>query len=115
MSSPEENAPLVPYRETAAAVVTALGSDAQQGLSEAEARSRLERHGRNELTGRKPVAWWRKFLAQFTDVLVVLLIAAAVVSGILWWFERGSALPYEAMAIFAIVLLNGVMGYVQQA
>ncbi len=58
---------------------------------------------------------WRKFLAQFTDVLVILLLVAAAISAGLWLYERDSALPYEAMAIFAIVILNALMGYVQQA
>ena len=42
-----------------------------------------------------------KIVAQFTDVLVLLLIAAAVISAVIGWFERGSTLPYEALAIFA--------------
>ena len=48
-------------------------------------------------------------------MLVILLLVAALISAGLWLFERDGALPYEAMAIFAIVLLNAVMGYVQQA
>jgi Ca2+-transporting ATPase len=46
-------------------------------------------------------------------VLVVLLLVATVISAGLWLYERDSALPYEAIAIFAIVLLNAVMGYIQ--
>lgn len=62
-----------------------------------------------------PAPAWRKFLAQFADVLVILLIVAASISAGLWLYERDAALPYEAVAILAIVLLNAVMGYVQQA
>ena len=58
---------------------------------------------------------WRKFLAQFHDVLVILLLIATAVSAGLWVYERESALPYEAMVIFAVVLLNAVMGYIQQS
>ena len=58
---------------------------------------------------------WRKFLAQFADVLVILLLVATAVSAALWLVERESALPYEAMAILAVVLLNAVLGYVQEA
>ena len=85
------------------------------GLSEEQARERLERYGRNELAAERPVPEWRKFLDQFTDALVILLIVAAVISAGLWLYERESALPYEAIAIFAIVLLNALMGYVQRA
>ena len=95
--------------------LAALGTDRRSGLSRSQAQERLERYGRNELTAEAPVPAWRKFLAQFTDVLVILLIVAASISAGLWLYERDSALPYEAIAIFAIVLLNALMGYVQQA
>jgi Ca2+-transporting ATPase len=84
-------------------------------LSEGEARARLKKYGSNELAAEKPVPAWRKFLAQFTDVLVVLLLVAALISAALWLYERESALPYEAMAILAIVLLNALMGYFQRS
>src|SRR6185503_9693 len=103
------------YRQPVEAAVTALATDAQRGLSQAEARTRLERHGRNELTAEQPVPAWRKFLGHFRDVLVILLLVATAISTGLWLVERDSAWPYEAMAIFAVVLLNAVMGYVQQS
>lgn len=103
-----------PYQQPVDEVLAALGTDARQGLSEAEARARLERFGPNELTAEKPVPAWRKFLAQFADVLVILLLVATAISGGLWLIERESALPYEAMAILAVVLLNAILGYVQE-
>jgi Ca2+-transporting ATPase len=84
-------------------------------LSADEARSRLARFGRNELAAEKPVPAWRKFLLQFQDVLVILLLIATVISATVWLYERDAALPYEAIAIFSIVLLNAIMGYVQTA
>ena len=104
-----------PYQQTVNAVIAALGADAQRGLSQSEANKRLEQFGRNELMAEEPVPAWRKFLAQFKDVLVILLIIAAAISAVLWLVERESALPYEAIAILAVVLLNAIMGYVQQA
>ena len=56
---------------------------------------------------------WRKSLEQFQDVLVILLFIATLISAVLWLYERDSALPYEAMAIFAVVLLNAIMDYIQ--
>src|SRR5690606_30871660 len=103
------------YRQTVDEVLAALETDARSGLSERQAKERLARYGKNELAAEKPVPAWRKFLAQFTDVLVVLLLIAALISMALWLYERETALPYEAMAIFAIVLLNALIGYVQQA
>ena len=104
-----------PYRQTVDEVVAALDTGARSGLSKGEARIRLERCGRNELAAEAPVPAWRKFLAQFTDVLVILLIVAALVSAGLWLYQRDTALPYEALAILAIVLLNALLGYFQQS
>ncbi|HET7130982.1 MAG TPA: HAD-IC family P-type ATPase, partial [Gammaproteobacteria bacterium] len=103
------------YKQPADRVLASLGTDARRGLTTAEARSRLAAHGRNELAAAQPAPGWRKLLAQFAGPLVVLLLVAALVSAGLWLYEREHAWPYEALAIFAIVLLNALMGYFQQA
>lgn len=107
----EEQACLASPEEVAAAFET----DLKGGLSAEAAAERLSRLGRNELVERKPPSRWRRFLTQFRDVLVLLLIAAALVSALLWGIERDTGLPYEAIAILAIVLLNAIMGYVQES
>jgi Ca2+-transporting ATPase len=106
---------LEPYRTSAEEALAALDSDPQRGLTEGEARARLERHGRNELAAEKPVPAWKKFLAQFADPLVILLLAATAISAALWLVERDAALPYEAIAILAVVLLNALMGHIQES
>lgn len=106
---------IAPHAQDVTGVLAACGTDARRGLSDAQVRERLAKHGRNELTAKAPQPFWRKILAQFTDVLVLLLIVAGAISAAIWWLERESALPYEALAIFAIVALNALMGYVQQA
>ena len=65
------------------------------------------------MTAELPLPAWRKFLTQFQNVLVILLLFATAVSAAVWWFERDTALPYEALAVSAVVLLNAIMGYVQ--
>jgi len=102
------------YQRGVEDVLGALGSDTARGLSDVEARARLEREGPNQLTAEPPVPAWRKFLAQFQDILVVLLLVATAISAALWLYERDAALPYEAFAIGAVVLLNAIMGYVQE-
>jgi P-type Ca2+ transporter type 2C len=104
----------IPYRQTVEGVLAAFDTDRCWGLSQGQAQERLECYGRNELTAEARVSEWCKFFAQFTDVLVILLIIACSVSAGLWLYEHESALPYEAIAILAIVLLNALMGYVQQ-
>ena len=68
----------------AAEVARDLGVDASVGLSSAEAQRRLAADGPNELRGTKPVPAWRKFVAQFTDPLIYLLLAAVVISLAAW-------------------------------
>jgi Ca2+-transporting ATPase len=103
------------YRQTADQVLADLSTDAARGLSESDAQARLRQYGPNELAAEPPVPAWRKFLAQFQDVLVILLLIATAISAGLWFYERESALPYEAIAIFSVVLINAILGYAQQA
>ena len=98
------------YRKAPEEVAALLATDLSRGLSEDDARQRLASDGRNELAAKPGVPGWRRFLAQFQDVLVLLLLAATVISTALWVYERDAALPYEAIAIFAVVLLNAAMG-----
>src|SRR5438046_9636203 len=105
----------MPYQQSVESVLASLNADFRRGLSGTEARTRLERDGRNELTAEEPVPWWKKFLAQFKDVLVILLLIATAISFALWLVEREMPLPYEAIAIFVVVLLNAIMGYIQES
>ncbi len=109
------SASLPPYQQTLEDVVAALGTHPVRGLGKADALGRLERDGLNELKSEAPVPAWRKFAGQFTGVLVLLLLIATAISATLWLVERESALPYEALAIFSVVLLNAIMGYVQES
>ena len=104
-----------PYDQPVEVVLASLSTDARHGLSEAEAQARLVRHGRNELAAEESVPLWKRFFAQFGDALVILLLIAAAISLGLWLVERESALPHEALAILAVVLLNAVMGYIQES
>jgi Ca2+-transporting ATPase len=106
---------VLPYRAAVDAVVAALGSDAVRGLDVPEAQARLERDGPNALEAERPVPAWRIFLAQFQNVLVLLLLGAAAISAGLWVYEHDANLPYEALAILAVVLLNATMGVVQES
>jgi len=82
-------------------------SSSKGGLTESEALLRLSRYGRNRLKEPKKEARLVKFLKQFTEFIILVLIGAAVVAGFLseW---------VDAVAIFAIVVLNGVIGFSQE-
>jgi Ca2+-transporting ATPase len=103
------------HRLHASELIASLGTSEQSGLSEEEARARLAQYGPNELAAERPVPAWRRLLSQFQDVLVILLLVATAISAALWVIERDAALPYEAIAILAVVILNAVMGYVQES
>ncbi len=101
------------------AVAAALGVDVETGLSAQEAASRLAQHGPNELRAAPPVPAWRRALAQFQDPLIYLLLAAVAVALVAWWVEgtdaQGRGWPVDAIVIAAVVLLNAVIGHLQEA
>ena len=99
----------------AGAVATALGVDVEAGLSAQEAESRLAQSGPNELRAAPPVPTWRRVLAQFQDPLIYLLLAAVAVALVAWWVEGRVGWPVDAIVIAAVVLLNAVIGHVQEA
>src|SRR5690606_24618160 len=88
-------------------VATQLDSDITTGLRENEARDRLDRYGPNELIERGGKHPLRILWQQFTSTMVLILIVAAVVSGLL-----GKAT--ETIAIAAIVVLFALLGFVQE-
>src|SRR5687768_17533349 len=110
LASPGQSAEM-PHRETAEAVISVLGSDSARGLSRAEADHRLEQYGPNQLKSAPDAPWWRRFLEQFENVLVIILLVATVISVVEWLLQdpRESALPYEVIVILAIVILNALL------
>lgn len=78
-----------------------------EGLSEDEAKLRLEIHGRNEIIAEEGVAWWKLLAEQFLSLLIVILIIAAIVSAFI-----GQVI--EAVAIIVIVILAGLLGFIQE-
>ena len=103
-----------PYQQPIDAVMAALETNPERGLDDHEARARLARDGPNALVAERPAPAWKKLLAQFQNVLVVLLLVATAISFGLWWLEGHSALPYEAIAIGVVVLLNAGIGFIQE-
>ena len=88
-----------------------------RGLSRAEAQRRLEQYGPNQLKSAPETPWWRRLLEQFENFLVIILLVATVISVVEWLLQdpRETALPYEAIVILAIVVLNALLGFFQEA
>jgi P-type Ca2+ transporter type 2C len=100
--------PQVPWHsQPIEAVATQLKTRLDAGLSAAEAQSRLAELGPNELRERPPTPFWKLVLAQLNNFIVILLVVAAVVSALL-----GDVI--EAVVIMAIVVLNAVLGVIQE-
>ncbi|HEX9123380.1 MAG TPA: cation-translocating P-type ATPase [Actinomycetota bacterium] len=106
--------PEAPHARAASDVVAALQTDAAAGLSVDEVAIRAARFGPNELPAAERVPRWHRLVAQFKDVLVVLLLAATVVSLIVWLLEGATGVPIEALVILGIVVFNAVLGYLQE-
>ncbi len=96
-------------------VAASTQANTQDGLTIQEAQRRLAVNGPNELTSEPPPAQWRQALAQFQDPLVYLLLAAIAIALMAWWIEGQVGWPIDAVVIAVVVLLNGVLGFVQQA
>ncbi len=104
-------------------VAQALNIDPRTGLSSDEAKRRLDKFGPNELASAPPVPKWKKFLQQFQDPLVYLLLAATAISLVAWIIEKvnaapgaeGEALPFDSIVIVLILIVNAILGYMQEA
>ncbi|MBL8949343.1 MAG: HAD-IC family P-type ATPase [Myxococcaceae bacterium] len=88
-------------------VTTTLSTEVDGGLSQPEAEARLARHGANSLTWKRGPSALRKLLGQFLQPLVVVLIGAGALSIVLGDYV-------DAAVIFGVVVLNGVIGFVQE-
>jgi len=84
------------------------------GLSSAEAAAALERHGPNALAEATGRPLWRRFLGQFHDPLIYLLLGALLLAVGDWLWHEGGGWPLEAVVIATILLLNATLGVVQE-
>lgn len=94
------------YREDINSTLLRLKATAN-GLSEEEALNRLKEHGHNELEEKQKMPAWLIFLHQFKDFMILILAAAAVLSGILGDMK-------EMVIIMIIILLNALVGFIQE-
>ena len=97
-----------PHRLSRTAALTQLDVDRSTGLDAEEARRRRELHGPNELDEAPRTPAWRRFVEQFRDLLVGILVAAAVVSFVV------SGELKTPLVVLAVVMLNAVIGFVQE-
>ncbi|WP_373543286.1 cation-transporting P-type ATPase, partial [Chamaesiphon sp.] len=97
-----------------------LETDEKTGLTDRQIIDRRQEFGANELVAAASRQWWQILLDQCTNIMLVMLMVVAVVSGIFDFIEiqagKTSGLPYkDTIAILSIVILNGILGYFQES
>ena len=106
---------MTPYNIPREALLQELSVSMDAGLSQQEAQSRLEKYGANKLAEKKKKTNLRRFLEQFQDVMIVILLAAAAVSFVVACFGHDPMEFFEPLLILLIVILNAILGVVQES
>ncbi|AUM63434.1 calcium-translocating P-type ATPase, SERCA-type [Brevibacillus laterosporus] len=96
------------YQVPLAEIPRMIGSDVQNGLTQEEAATRRQKYGKNQLAEAEKIPLYVVFMNQFKDFMVGVLVVATILS-----FFLGEYL--DAIAIIAIIFLNGVLGFIQEA
>ncbi len=98
------------YQHTTEEIIAELGTS-ETGITEEIARARLDEYGPNEIEFKKTPVWVR-FLRQFNDPMVIILLATALVTGVLT--ALGSHMLPDTIVIVSVVMLNSTLGFVQE-
>jgi P-type Ca2+ transporter type 2C len=99
--------PVVPHASGVEALLDVLGTDAERGLTDGRATALRARLGPNQFEEARPIPAWRRLSRQFLEPVVLILVAASIIAGAMGeWVDT--------LAILAIVLLNGIIGFLQE-
>ena len=99
------------YLKNSSDVLAELNSS-EAGLEQSEAEKRLAEHGENRLAQGKKESVFHKFLVQFSDPMIIILIVAAIVSAVTSAYNR--EFPADVIIIMIVVLINAVLGVYQE-
>ncbi|RMC42088.1 calcium-translocating P-type ATPase, PMCA-type [Lactobacillus sp. ESL0233] len=97
------------YHQTVVAIEQEFSTSCAKGLTDSQVLEAREKYGSNSLAGKKKISIWQRFLAQFKDFMIIVLIIAAVLSGFVaqeWT---------DAAIIMVVVMLNAILGVFQEA
>lgn len=95
-------------------LVQQLDTDYEKGLNSSQVQKRLQEYGENRLAEGKKKTNLQKFLDQFKDVMIIILLIAAVISFVIAIVEGDSSEFFEPFLILLIVVLNAMMGVLQE-
>ena len=102
------------FNETVAETVKCLETDEEKGLNSSEVESRKEKYGLNELAAKKKKSTFVKFLEQFKDFMIIVLIISAVISGIVGVKQEGISGITDTVIILVVVIVNAIIGVLQE-
>ncbi len=102
------------YSQKCDEVLKNLNTNRESGLTASEAASRKEKYGENKLREKKKKTTMQRFIEQFKDAMILILIAAAVVSFVVICIEKNWGELFEPALIILIVILNAIMGVYQE-
>lgn len=101
------------YTKDLKTITKELKTNVERGLNEDEVKRRLEKYGKNKLKEKKKESLFVRFIKQFNDFMIIILIIASIVSAIIAYVE-GSGDYIDSIIIIAIVIFNAIMGLVQE-
>ena len=104
------------YCESTESVLNEVKSSAENGLSTQTAQERLAQNGKNKLAEAKKKPWIVRFLGQLADPMIIILIVAAVISGVMGVLENEGVMGFvDVIIIMAVVLVNAFLGVFQES
>ena len=105
---------MIPYIEKVDTLLEKFSTNQQTGLNSNEVLKRREKYGENKLRDKKKKTTLQRFLDQFKDAMILILIAAAIVSFVVVCAEKNWGELFEPALIVLIVILNAIMGVYQE-
>lgn len=102
------------YSQNTSELLKELDTNPEKGLSAGEVLKRKEKYGENRLREKKKKTTFQRFLDQFKDAMILILIAAAIISFVVVVVEKNWGELFEPALILLIVILNAVMGVYQE-
>ncbi len=105
---------MTPYSQNKEELLKELSTSEHSGLSSEEVLARKQKYGANKLREKKKKTTVQRFLDQFKDAMILILIAAAVVSFVVVCVEQNWGELFEPLLIILIVILNAIMGVYQE-
>lgn len=103
------------YAEKQELVIEELSTDTSKGLSKPQVADKRQQYGENKLLERKPKSNLQRFADQFKDTMILILIAAAIISFVVACMEGNAKEFFEPILILLIVVMNAFMGVMQES